>query len=187
MLRSCRSCADAISLSGPRGRNERQPLLPLLPVVLMLPRESRTEAGKPRTTQQNEEHNRTSRPDGFRCSRCAGAVRQSGREERKPTRKEGTQQGKEPEQQGKEERGEAEPATTKERQRQAHKPTSPQKRGTPPYCKEQAVVPLITNSRQKISKKSPWGSFEKIFGKIFRGNVSGERKTPCVSQRKGVV
>ena len=34
------------------------------PQVLRLPRESRTEAGKPSTTQQNEEHNRTSCPDG---------------------------------------------------------------------------------------------------------------------------
>ena len=73
----------------------------------------------------------------------------------------------------------------KKRSRASDKPTSPQKRGTPPYCKGQAAVPLITNSRQKISKKSPWGSFEKIFGKIFRGNVSGERKTPCVISTEG--
>ena len=37
----------------------------LSPVVLMLPRDrGRTEERKPNTTQQNEEHNRTSRPDG---------------------------------------------------------------------------------------------------------------------------
>ena len=94
----------------------------------------------------------------------------SANRERKPTRIEGTQQAKERE--GKE----------AERQ-QAHKPT---KKGIPPpYCKGQAAVPLITNSRQKISKKSPWGGFEKIFGKIFRGNVSGVRKTPCVVSTEG--
>ena len=95
--------------------------------------------------------------------------------ERKPTRKEGTRE----RERGKEEKRKE--ATSP----QAHKPT---KRGyPPPYCKVQAAVPLITNSRQKISKKSPWGRFEKIFGKIFRGNVSGVRKTPCVISTKGVL
>ena len=78
---------------------------------------------------------------------------------------------------------------TKERE-QTRPATSPQahKKGVPPpYCNGQAATPLITNSRQKISKKSPWGSFEKIFGKIFRGNVSGERKTPCVVSTEGVL
>ena len=88
----------------------------------------------------------------------------------KPTRTEETQQEKEPEQ------------VRNERQREAHKPT---KKGTPPYRKGQAAVPLITNSHQKISNKSPWGDFEKIFGKIFRRNVSGERKTPCVVSTEG--
>lgn len=47
---------------------------------------------------------------------------------------------------------ERERSGTKERQRQADKPT---KKGTPPpYCNGQAAVPLITNSRQKVSKKS---------------------------------
>ena len=73
------------------------------------------------------------------------------------------------------------------KKRSDNKPTSPQKGGTPPYCKEQAALPLITNSRQKISKKSPWGRFEKIFGKIFRWNVSGVRKTPCVISTEGVL
>ena len=58
-------------------------------------------------------------------------------------------------------------------------PASPQahkKRVPPPYCRGQAAVPLHKNSRQKISKKVALGSFEKIFGKIFRWNVSVERK-----------
>ena len=67
VLRSCRSCADAISLSGPRGRKERQPLCPCCRWSRCSREDrGRTEAGKPSTTQQNEEHNRTSRPDGFR-------------------------------------------------------------------------------------------------------------------------
>ena len=82
----------------------------------------------------------------------------------------GTQQAKEPEQVRNEGKRERSGATTSP---QAHK-----KRVPPPYCKEQAALPLITNSRQKISKKSPWGRFEKIFGKIFRGNVSGAKKNP---------
>ena len=66
--------------------------------------------------------------------------------------------------------------------------TSPQahkERDTPPYCNGQAAVPLITNSRQKISKKSPWVVLKKNFGKIFRGNVSGAKKNPlrCLNGR----
>ena len=56
------------------------------------PDRGRTEAGKPSTTQQNEEHNKTSCPDGAGVLPMLLAYR-----ERKPTRKEGTQQGKEPE------------------------------------------------------------------------------------------
>ena len=95
--------------------------MPLLPVVLMLPRESRTEERKPSTTQQNEEHNRTSRPDG------AGVLPMLlANQERKPTRKEGTKEreGKEAERQGTRDKSEKE-----KEPEQAHKPT---KKGTPP-------------------------------------------------------
>ena len=95
----------------------------------------------------------------------------SANRERKPTRKragasEERKKGKEAERQ------------------QAHKPT---KKGTPPYCKGQAAVPLITNSRQKISKKSPWGDLKKFSEKFFVGMFRGKEKPLALSQRKGVV
>ena len=43
---------------------------------------------------------------------------------------------------------------SEERKKGSDNPTSPQKGVPPPYCKGQAALPLITNSRQKISKKS---------------------------------
>ena len=88
--------------------------------------------------------------------------------ERKPTRKEGTQQRK---------KGKA--------KKRSDKPTSPQKEGTPPYCKEQAAIPLITNSRQKISKKSPWVVLKKFSEKFFVGMFRGKEKPLALSQRKG--
>ena len=122
--------------------------------------------GSPRTTQQNEEHNRTS------CPQCIGVLPMlPANRERKPTRKEGTREWE----RGKEERSEAEPATSP----QAHK------RGTPPYCNGQAAVPLITNSRQKISKKSPWVDLKKFSEKFFVGMFRGQRKTPCVVSTEG--
>ena len=68
--------------------------LPPLPVVLMLPRNrGRTEEGKPCTTQQNEEHNKPSCPDG------AGVVgvlpMLLAYQERKPTRTEERKKGNE--------------------------------------------------------------------------------------------
>ena len=61
----------------------------------------------------------------------------------------------------------------KEPEQQAHKPTSQQKGVPPPIGREQAAVPLITNSRQKISKKSLGVDLkkfsEKFFGGMFRG------------------
>ena len=138
----------------------------------MLPRGPRQDRGR-EATQQNEEHNRTSCRDGAGVLPMLLANR-----ERKPTRKEGAEGRKERE--GRQAPTRQAPAIRnatrkrgKKRSRAGDKPTSPQKEGTPPYCKEQAATPLITNSRQKISKKSAWGRFEKIFGKIFRGNVSG--------------
>ena len=68
--------------------------------------------------------------------------------------------------------------------------TSPQahkKRVPPPIARSRQIFPLITNSRQKISKKSPWGGFEKIFGKIFRGNVSGAKKNPSRFSTEGAL
>ena len=75
----------------------------------------------------------------------------------------------------------------KERQRSGVT-TSPQahkERDTPPYCKEQAALPLITNSRQKISKKSPWVVLKKFSEKFFGGMFRGQRKTPRVVSTEG--
>ena len=82
--------------------------------------------------------------------------------EQKPTRKEG--------------RG------TRERQRQAQKPT---KRGTPPHRQGAGSLSPHHKFAPKNQQKVALGRFEKIFGKIFRGNVSGERKTPCVISTEG--
>ena len=100
----------------------------------------------------------------------------SANRERKPTRTEGTQQGKEGRGKGKGKRSGT---------REAHKPT---KKGTPPpYRKGQASFPLITNSRQKISKKSPWVDLKKFSEKFFVGMFRGKEKPLALSQRKGVV
>ena len=86
--------------------------------------------------------------------------------ERKPTRKEGTR-----EREG------------KEAERQAHKPT---KKGyPPPIGREQAAIPLITNSRQKISKKSLGVVLKKFSEKFFVGMFRGKEKPLALSQRKG--
>ena len=78
--------------------------------------------------------------------------------ERKPTRIEGTRE---------RERGKGNEGSP-----QAHKPT---KKGTPPpYCKGQAAVPLITNSRQKISKKSLGVVLKKFSEKFFVGMFRGK-------------
>ena len=71
----------------------------------------------------------------------------------------------------------------KEGSPQAHKPT---KRGTPPYCKGQAAVPLITNSRQKISKKSPWVVLKKFSEKFFVGMFRGKEKPLAFLNGRGV-
>ena len=167
VLRSCRSCADAISLSGPRGMRERQPRCPCCRWSrCSRGNQSRTEAGKPSTTQQNEEHNRTSRHDGAGVLPMLPANR-----ERKPTRKEGTRERKR-------KKGSDKPTSP-----QAHKPT---KKGVPPPIgREQAAFPLITNSRQKISKKSPWVVLKKISEKFFVGMFRGKEKPLALSQRKG--
>ena len=65
---------------------------------------------------------------------------------------------------------------------QAHKPT---KRGYPPLLQGAGSPSPHHKFAPKNQQKVALGRFEKIFGKIFRGNVSGQRKTPRVSQRKG--
>ena len=72
-----------------------------------------------------------------------------------------------------------------ERKKGSDKPTSPQKRGTPLLLAEYRRLSPHHKFAPKNQQKVAWGGFEKIFGKIFRWNVSGVRKTPCVSQRKG--
>ena len=87
--------------------------------------------------------------------------------ERKPTRKEGTQ-----------------------RKKGSDKPTSPQahkERGTPPHRRGAGSLSPHHKFAPKNQQKVALGRFEKIFGKIFRGNVSGERKTPCVVSTEGVL
>ena len=98
----------------------------------------------------------------------------SANQERKPTRQKGTQRKKEPEQV----RGERKAA------RQAHKPTT---RGPPPTGRAKEAAFLITNSRQKISKKSPWVDLKKFSEKFFVGMFRGKEKPLALSQGKGVL
>lgn len=55
-------------------------------------------------------------------------------------------------------------------EREAHKPT---KRGTPPHRQGAGSRSPHHKFAPKNQQKVAWGSYEKIFGKIFRGNVSG--------------
>ena len=72
-----------------------------------------------------------------------------------------------------------------ERKKGSDKPTSPQKRGTPPHRQGAGSLSPHHKFAPKNQQKVALGRFEKIFGKIFRGNVSGERKTPCVISTEG--
>ena len=90
--------------------------------------------------------------------------------ERKPTRIEGTKE-----------------RERKEAERQAHKPTSPQRKGYPPHRQGAGSLSPHHKFAPKNQQKVALGRFEKIFGKIFRGNVSGERKTPRVISTEGVL
>lgn len=92
-------------------------------------------------------------------------------QERKPTRKEG---------QGTREREEGKGKG--KGKREAHKPT---KRGTPPPQAGSRQPFPSTIFRAKKSAKSHLGCFEKIFGKIFRWNVSGKEKPPRVISTEG--
>lgn len=49
----------------------------------------------------------------------------------------------------------------------------------------QAALPLITNSRQKISKKSLGVDLKKFSEKFFGGMFRGKEKPLALSQRKG--
>ena len=141
VLGSCRSCADAVCQSGPRGRKERQPLCPCCRRSGCSREDrGRTEERKPSTTQQNEEHNRTSRPDDAGVLPMLPANR-----ERKPTRKEGTQQGK---REGERER---------EREAERGKPTSPQRKGHPPPIAKGRPPSPSSQIRAKKSAKSRLG------------------------------
>ena len=94
-----------------------------------------------------------------------------------PTDKDGSQSGtqrkKEPEQ------------VRNERKRGNEKPSKPTKKGTPPPAAAGKTLLPSTIFRAKKSAKSRLGCFEKIFGKIFRGNVSGVKKNPsrCLNGR----
>ena len=98
--------------------------------------------------------------------------------ERKPTRKEGTQQGKEPEQQLKKE---------KAKKRGDNKPTSPQKGVPPPIARSSKHSPS-SQIRAKKSAKSRLGvDLKKFSEKFFVGMFRGKEKPLALSQRKGVV
>ena len=71
-------------------------------------------------------------------------------------------------------RSEEEREREREREREAHKPT---KKGPPPIARDKQPFPS-SQIRAKKSAKGRLGCFEKIFGKIFRGNVSGGKKNP---------
>ena len=94
-------------------------------------------------------------PDGCRCSRCCSP---SGTEAHKTSQQE-------------KESG-AKKGSGKRKNR--GKPTNPQRKGyPPPYGRAQAALPLITNSRQKISKKSLGVDLKKFSEKFFVGMFRG--------------
>ena len=104
------------------------------------------------------------------CRSCADAVSQSGTRAHKDRGKEGVRN----ERKGRQRSG----ATTSP---QAHK------KGYPPLLQGAANIPPHHKFAPKNQQKVALGRFEKIFGKIFRGNVSGERKTPRVVSTEGVL
>ena len=140
VFRSCRSCADAVSLLGPRGRKERQPLCPCCRWSSG-PQVPRPPGNRGRTTQQNEEHNRTRRPDGAGvppvCRSAPDAVSLSETEAHK-------ERGKRNERKGRQRSG----ATTSP---QAHK-----KRVPPPIAMGRQPFPS-SQIRAKKSAKSRLG------------------------------
>ena len=110
----------------------------------------------------------------FRCSGSTAAPMGSGApsaalssEERKPTTQQGRKAGT----------NKARQQGTKERA--GGKPASPTKKGTPPPYWQGVGSPSPHHKfAPKNQQKVAWGRFEKIFGKIFRWNVSGVKKNP---------
>ena len=147
----------------------------------MLPRNrGRTEERKPtstnRTTQQNEEHNRTSRPDApdaALSSRMQGTEERNGSPQPHKTRRQGTRKGKGSRNTTRERSGATREAKKGKAERSSDQPTSPQKRGTPPLRQVKTSCFPPQKFAPKNQQKVAWGGFEKIFGKIFRENVSG--------------
>lgn len=131
------------------------PVLPVLPIVKGCPRGCKR-SRKPTTPQAHKD--RRTRDKG--------------------TSQQGTQRKKEPEHR----KGQG----TRARKRKSRsKPTSPQK-GVPPPIGQGIGNPSPHHKfAPKNQQKVAWGRFEKIFGKIFRWNVSGERKTPRVISTEG--
>lgn len=87
-------------------------------------------------------------------------------------------------QQAHKDRGTRDKGTRKEREERAE--ASPQKKGIPPPHMARSRQPFPSSQiRVKKSAKSRLGGYEKIFGKIFRWNVSGKRKTPRVISTEG--
>ena len=85
--------------------------------------------------------------------------------------------------QGTRERAGASEERKKEREREAQQANK--ERDTPPYGQGAGSPSPHHKFAPKNQQKVAWGSYEKIFGKIFRGNVSGERKTPRVISTEG--
>lgn len=74
------------------------------------------------------------------------------------------------------------------KERRSEGATSPQahkERDTPPIGQRAGSPSPHHKFAPKNQQKVAWGSYEKIFGKIFRWNVSGERKTPRVISTEG--
>lgn len=93
-------------------------------------------------------------------------------QEHKPTRIEEERKGK-----GKGKEKEDEPATSPQAQQRKGHP--------PPICKGLAALPLITNSRQKISKKSLGVDLKKFSEKFFVG-MFRVKKNPSRFSTEGV-
>ena len=109
-------------------------------------------------------------PECSRCSRCSQPC--NIKQERKPT----TSQDKTT----RNEKGKG-----KGKGKGNEKPREPIKKGTPPLLQGAGSPSPHHKFAPKNQQKVAWGGFEKIFGKIFRGNVSGERKTPRVISTEG--
>ena len=73
----------------------------------------------------------------------------------------------------------------RERERAGASPQAHKERDTPPHRQGAGSPSPHHKFAPKNQQKVAWGRFEKIFGKIFRGNVSGERKTPRVVSTEG--